>query len=211
MEWANALQTVGKSFGDFQRIVDFGCGCGRVLRHLKPNLDAKQVLIGVDVDGEAIDWINKNYLDINGVHLGLLPPSGIETNSIDLVVNQSVFTHLPEDVQFAWLAELHRILKPGGIAILSFHGRKVWGGFCDSLIRGGRANEVAILSERFERRGFYYIQGRSELEGDLPEYYGSSFHTIAYIEQEWGRYFRLKAWLPVASLGHQDIIVLENK
>jgi SAM-dependent methyltransferase len=209
-EWAEALQVTGKKFEDFPRIVDFGCGCGRVLRHLRPNLGRHQELLGVDVDAEAIAWVSQAYPGIKAEVLNLLPPSSIDSDSIDLIVNQSVFTHLPEDVQLAWLAELWRILRPGGIAVLSFHGRKVWREFCASLATNEREQEIPVLTSRFLRRGFFYVQGRSLQETALPEYYGSAFHTIAYIEEEWLRYFKLRAWLPVASLGHQDILVLEK-
>src|SRR3954447_2624885 len=95
-EWARALGLVEKTFHDFPRIVDFGCGCGRALRHLRPRLKDTQELIGLDVDGEAIKWMSENYKNIVSVKLDEWPPSPIQTDSVDLIVNQSVFTHLPE-------------------------------------------------------------------------------------------------------------------
>lgn len=209
-EWSDSLRAVGKTFKDFNRIADFGCGCGRVLRHLRPKLDAHQELIGLDVDSEAIAWIREAYPTIRAESLNQLPPANIEGGSIDLIVNHSVFTHLPEDVQFAWLAELHRMLRPGGVAVLTFHGRKVWTDFCASLVNRNRSDVVPVFTERFNRCGFFYLKGRNELEQALPEYYGSAFHTISYIEAEWLRYFKLRAWLPVRALAHQDIVVLEK-
>lgn len=210
LEWSNALGVVGKSFRDFPRILDFGCGCGRVLRHLRPALKPDQELFGADVDHEAVDWISNNYPGITGVKFDLLPPSKLADASIDLVVNQSVFTHLPEEVQFAWLAELHRVVKVGGILILSFHGRNAWRHFTNSFHANGHVEHAKQITERFNRRGFFYAQGRNHFEQELPEYYGSAFHTIEYIEEEWLRYFACRAWLPVFSLSLQDVVVLER-
>lgn len=208
--WARALNSINKTFNDFQNIVDFGCGCGRVLRHLRPNLRSDQNLIGMDVDAEAIEWVSNSYPTITAIALDLMPPSSLADSSIDLIVNQSVFTHLPEDVQYAWLTDLHRILKPGGIAVISFHGRKVWREYCRDLIAANRGDEAVVQSESYYKRGFYYVQGRTSLEIDLPEYYGSAFHAINYIEECWSKYFKIQSWLPVASLNHQDILVLER-
>jgi SAM-dependent methyltransferase len=209
-EWSRALTVTGKTFHDFQRILDFGCGCGRVLRHLRPALRSMQDLFGADVDKEAIDWVNANCPGVTGVHLNLLPPSPFETASIDLLVNQSVFTHLPEDVQFAWLGELHRIMKSGGILVLSFHGRRSWGYFTKRLASVGSDHPIQHMTDRYNRRGFFYSQGRNEFELALPEYYGSAFHTISYIEDEWFRFFRCIAWLPGFSLDNQDVLVLQK-
>jgi SAM-dependent methyltransferase len=210
-EWGHALKAIGKTFSDFENIVDFGCGCGRVARHLRPNLRSDQELYAVDVDGDAIAWIQNNYHSIKALKLDLLPPSPLLERSIDLVVNHSVFTHLPEDVQFAWLSELHRVLKDKGIAVLTFHGSKAWNIYINLRVASGNnTRDIDALKERFIRRGFYYVQGRGLLEQELPEYYGSAFHTMGYIEAEWFRYFRCLVWLPAAALNLQDIIVLEK-
>jgi SAM-dependent methyltransferase len=209
-EWSRALGITGRQFQDFPRILDFGCGCGRALRHLRPRLAANQELIGADVDGEAIDWVARNYPTIRGLTLDLLPPSTLADGSVDLIVNQSVFTHLPEDVHLEWLAELHRVLRLGGIAVLTFHGRQAANGFIADCENKGLLAQRDHFIKRYNRLGFYHVQGRNQFEQQLPEYYGSAFHTIDYIEQYWFPLFRCIAWLPVFSLDHQDVLVLEK-
>ena len=56
-EWRRALALAGASLEAAGSIVDFGCGCGRVLRHLQPLLRPEQQLVGLDVDAEAIAWL----------------------------------------------------------------------------------------------------------------------------------------------------------
>jgi len=49
-------------------------------------------------------------------------PLGLEHGSFDLVWAISVFTHLTDNSS-AWLLELHRLLKPGGLLIATYMGR----------------------------------------------------------------------------------------
>ena len=55
-----AIAPSGRTMADFRRILDFGCGCGRVLRTLK-SIAPGSALYGTDIDGEAIGWLQKNY------------------------------------------------------------------------------------------------------------------------------------------------------
>jgi SAM-dependent methyltransferase len=53
----------------------------------------------------------------------LAPPLNYEAEKFDLIYAVSVFTHLPEDLQYAWLDELRRVLRPRGILLLTLHGQ----------------------------------------------------------------------------------------
>jgi SAM-dependent methyltransferase len=46
-----------------------------------------------------------------------------EDESFDLVYALSVFTHLTGDLQIAWRDELRRVLRPGGLLLVTTHGR----------------------------------------------------------------------------------------
>ena len=50
---------VSRSFADFERLLDFGCGCGRMLRHLGELADRVEIH-GTDLDAEMIDWLRSN-------------------------------------------------------------------------------------------------------------------------------------------------------
>jgi SAM-dependent methyltransferase len=186
-------------------VVDFGCGCGRALRHLELKLAPRQRLIGMDVDQEAINWLSANYPKISTFALKPLPPTPLDDASVDLIVSHSVFTHLPEHIQFLWLDELARILKPGGGLITSIHGAKV----IDEVARTLGADSKAFLDE-INNRGFYYSPSKMSAEAGLPEYYGLAFHTIKYICERWTTKFKLSAWLPVFALLHQDVLILQK-
>jgi SAM-dependent methyltransferase len=209
-EWTRALAAIGKRWGDFQTIVDFGCGCGRAIRHLRSIIDpAAQTLIGLDPDAEAIDWVVRN-LDARGYALADLPPAPLPDNSADLIVSHSVFTHLPEDVQHAWLGELRRFLKPGGVLITTVHGDHAFASYYNDVIRAGQPETAQILLNAMNAEGFLYIRGRTAAEAALPEYYGAAFHKIKYVHENWSRYFNLLAWFPRFALNLQDTLVLQK-
>jgi len=50
-----------------------------------------------------------------------------EDGFFDLIFSVSIFTHLPEKMQIAWLEELRRASKPGALVLSSVHG-ELWYG-----------------------------------------------------------------------------------
>ncbi len=106
--------------GRVSRILDFGCGCGRVLRHLIA-WDGVQCF-GVDWNVRAVRWCRKNLPEATLFHGGIEPPLPETLSNLDLIVVFSVFTHLPERLQRPWLAELQSRLSADGLLIVSTSG-----------------------------------------------------------------------------------------
>src|SRR5262249_51644349 len=130
------------------------------------------------------------------------PPSPLDAHSADLVVSNSIFTHLPEGIADAWLAELARILKPGGLLITTFHGEKA-----AKQLQSSMPPDFADILDCY---GFYHIRSRNEAEAPLPDYYGGAFHSISYITRRWTKWFAIRAWIPSFALNYQDSLVLER-
>ena len=118
-----ALARQRKSLRDFSSILDFGCGCGRLIRSLRPLCDQWASLYGTDVDAAAIAWCRDNIADASFSMNGENPPLRFEDKSMDLIYACSVFTHLDAQDQFRWLGELQRIMKPDGYLLLTFRYR----------------------------------------------------------------------------------------
>lgn len=105
---------------DRRSILDFGIGCGRIARHWA-ELSGPE-LHGCDYNSTLTAWCASNLPFVAVATNELEPPLGYEDDAFDLVYALSVFTHLREDLQFAWIDELARVLEPGGLLLFTVHG-----------------------------------------------------------------------------------------
>jgi SAM-dependent methyltransferase len=114
------------------RVLDVGCGIGRMARVLVPVLRPPGSYDGFDVVRAGIDWCRQHYratpVPFRFQHADLrnasYNPAGAERaltyrfpyqdGSFDLVIATSVFTHLLADTAAHYLAETARVLAPGG-------------------------------------------------------------------------------------------------
>ena len=74
-------------------------------------------VFGVDVDPYNIAFGKEAYPELSLSQSPLLPPLAFEDRSFDVIYGISVFTHLTESVQFAWLKELRRLVDRGSPVI----------------------------------------------------------------------------------------------
>jgi len=193
------LSPAGRKLSDFTRLLDWGCGSGRVIRAMRALLPSAE-LFGTDIDPEAIAWLQENCAPIADFRVAPhRPPMSYPNSSFDFVLGLSVFTHLPEDMQFEWLSELSRIAAPGALLVLTTSGEKNYRNLDDATRR--------ILDEK----GFFYADlvnyGRSI---SLPDFYQNTFHSLDYIRREWSKYFEIVDLQPAGMQAHQDAILLRK-
>ena len=109
-------------------ILDFGCSSGRVLRHFEPQIrENSWRAIGCDIQARAIESMRAdNWSDgFEFFTSTTLPHLPLEDNSIDVIYSFSVFTHT-KYLWDAWLFELKRVLKPGGLMMHTVHLEDAW-------------------------------------------------------------------------------------
>ncbi len=100
-------------------ILDFGCGCGRVIRRWH---ELGVEVHGTDVNPKLVEWCSKGLPFARFAVNGLEPPLAYEDGKFGLVYAFSVFTHMPVELEAAWMKEMWRILRPGGHLVVSTHG-----------------------------------------------------------------------------------------
>lgn len=114
------LEKQGISFGELNSVLDFGCGCGRVLRHLGHYENVQ--LHGTDISGRGIAWCDA-YLNFAEFGTNRLePPTRYRSGIFDFIYAFSVFTHLTQELQLLWMKEMRRLLKPEGHILITVHG-----------------------------------------------------------------------------------------
>ena len=100
-------------------MLDFGCGCGRVVRQWA-NMPTE--VHGCDYNTGLVNWCRRELPFARFETNGLAPPLPYADANFDLVYALSVFTHLPLTLQQQWMGELARVLTPNGYLIVSTHG-----------------------------------------------------------------------------------------
>ena len=179
--------------GELETVLDFGCGCGRVTRwwHEFPGS-----IVGADLDPRAIAWCRRSLPFGRFEANGLTPPLALADGRFDLVYALSVFTHLTPDLQLAWRDELRRVLRPGGLLLVTTHGRS----YLPRLAPEER--------ERFEA-GELVVRWT-----DLPgTNLCSAYHPEDYLRQTFAAGFAFAALEPEGARGNptQDLVLLRKE
>jgi SAM-dependent methyltransferase len=195
-----ALQrTFRRGLSDFRNLLDWGCGCGRVTRYLQtvPELN----ITGIDIDAANISWCQQNLPRGNFQHVPLHPPVALESESFDVMVGISVFTHLKEHDQFEWLHELRRLAKPGAVLLMTVLGSAVVSRalYSPAIVRSW-FGEGFIANENKDLTG--YIEDDS--------YYVDTCLTSDYIQQNWSRVFDIVEIIPAYIGNQQDLIIMRK-
>lgn len=179
---------------DGKRILDFGCGSGRVLRHFVAEADQGAEFWGSEIDPASVEWINANLAPrFRAVLNAESPPVDLPDGHFDLIYAISVFTHITDEWA-SWLLEMHRMLKPDGLLLVSLLGRHMMEPLLAEQWDEDRIGHlVAHIGQTWDRGG--------------PLAFNSEWWLCAH----WGRAFELVAYEPSETPRGQDIALLRRK
>ena len=174
---------------DQHRILDFGCGCGRVLYHLQ-SLARRSEIFGCDYNPMLVTWARK-CIPLAKIELNALgPPLPFSSDMFDLIYAFSTFTHWTVELQKEWISELTRILKPNGLLVFTTHGDRY----------------RSVLSPQ---DGEKFDLGRPVvLEPSLSGTNScAAFHPFVFVKEELLKNLTLLSFRPQAALGnpYQDV------
>jgi SAM-dependent methyltransferase len=94
------------------KVLDFGCGWGCVIRTFLKDFRTES-LAGTDVDPELIELARQLLPEVSFTVNGARTPLDYPDATFDIVVANSVFSHLSERSYAFWIRELTRVLRPG--------------------------------------------------------------------------------------------------
>jgi SAM-dependent methyltransferase len=195
-----ALASRFVKLGPKTRILDWGCGFGRVCRHFNHDFPGAQVL-GVELDQFNLDWMREHLPNIVPIKTNLDAKIDLPDASADVIYGISVMTHIRQSQQVAWLEELKRILAPGGVLILTTSG-------AGALAFGSRWIARWDL-DSWREHEFLEFDHASEYDRDIGGggYYIQSYQGFENTRRRWGEIVEIIDFIP-SVFGYQDVVVM---
>lgn len=204
----------GRPLRQSDRLLDFGCGWGRVIRFFLKDVEPDN-LWGVDVKDEAVSACRETNRWCRFHRVDRLPPSEFSSESFDLVFAFSVYSHLSEEAHERWLDEFARILRPEGVLLLTTFPRDLIEQF--TRFDWNKSDTAPLWQQRaaecFSPAGQWlaaYDRGEfcfSTDERYFNPHFGFACIPESYVRRVWSRHFVVREYFP--SLG-QNLIVCKK-
>lgn len=179
-----------------KKILDWGCGPGRIIRHLPELIGQGCEFYGTDYNDRSIDWCSRNLTGIKFNNNTLEAKLPYPDNFFDAIYGISIFTHLSEKMHFDWYTELRRVLKVGGVMLLTTHG--------DNF-------KIKLSQSELEN----YLQGNIIERGNVKEGHRtySAFHPTRFMEKLFEKDIILEhiTELPKGNYIPQDTWIIKKK
>lgn len=206
---ADAVRGAGGSLaGDG---LDFGCSSGRVVRVLGAAFPEVR-WHGCDPQAEAIAWAGAHLPGIDFFVSHEDPPLPQDDGALDLVFAISIWSHYGEGAARRWLDEMHRVIRPGGHLLLTFHG---YTSIAHYVASDGhtRRDSVKAVGDLY-RRGFWFHQPFDEDTGDhgiRNDQWGTAFMTTEWLLDQVVPEWSVVGYGAGRAEGNQDLIVLRRR
>ncbi len=108
--------------GPDSRVLDVGCGTGTLAIVLAERVGAAGRVSGIDPGAQQIARARSKAAGRNlpvDFQIGVIEHLAFPDQSFDAVVNSIMMHHLPDDLKRQGLAEIARVLKPGGRLVIA--------------------------------------------------------------------------------------------
>jgi ubiquinone/menaquinone biosynthesis C-methylase UbiE len=143
-------------------IADLGCGPGHVARYLH---ERGVPTLGIDISPAMVEIASQTHPDV-GFHVGDMRALRVPDRAWGGLVSLYAIIHVPAAELPAVCTEFHRVLRPGGLALVSFH----------------LGSETRHLDEWFDRLVSldFHLHSRATVEQALTS---AGFTLSAYLER----------------------------
>jgi SAM-dependent methyltransferase len=214
------FEGVAGDVGSCQAILDFGCGWGRVTRFFLRDIEPDRVW-GVDHYDKAIDVCKQTNPWNNFLQIAPFPPTSFATATFDLIFAYSVFSHLSESAQLAWVEEFGRLLRPGGVLIATTWDRELIVR-CDEMRKASPAlpsfqNHLPTMFRETEHwlaaydNGEFCFDTSVESYGNVSSYLGETCIPKQYVLKYWSNHLHLLDFIEDRTVCPQNVIVATKR
>jgi SAM-dependent methyltransferase len=180
-------------------LLDFGCGVGRVAIPLASRLPSANFSV-CDVNPKAIKYVQRVLPDAAAEVTSFQPPLPYADEAFDCVYSISIWTHLPIGMQLRWLQEIKRILKPHGLALISFSGPSA------TKLRRDHPAWRNISPQDVKEQGIIFRPyPRLDLAG-VTGSYGLAAHDPDWVKQVFDKVLTVLNVKPQVIEGTQDLV-----
>jgi SAM-dependent methyltransferase len=203
-QFNRALRASGPGgFSTKSSIMEWGCGSARIIQHVKRDCTVDARIVGIDVDSGAIEWCRARIPDIEFATCRVDPPTPYPDESFDLIYAFSVLTHLRQDDARAWIAEVYRLLQPGGHFAFTTLGVSSLPWLCPA--------GNAVLSDSLSEQGIYDGARNDDLDEVLgnQEYYRNTWVSNRHVLTDWACHFNFVAHEPCFH-HYQDLWIIRR-
>jgi SAM-dependent methyltransferase len=199
-----------KSLLDFQAILDFGIGSGRLARMFK---DFRGKYYGADVDHELVEWTASALPWVTGLSTTPREPLPCADGLFDGVISVSVFSHMNERDAGFYLQELHRVTRPGAFLLLTIHGQRA----LDRALSERNILKMLEISKdsvklsvaKLASTGFSFVP-QGYWTSDSYDY-GMTFIGENYVRTKWSMLFSVEGITFGGIHDFQDIVLLRRQ
>ncbi|MEO8430091.1 MAG: class I SAM-dependent methyltransferase [Acidobacteriota bacterium] len=190
-----AFETCRDPDRSYPRWLDFGCGAGRVARHVVDSPHVSE-LHGVDVDRGAVSWLAARSGSVGAFSaIPVHPPTSLAAAFYDVIYAVSVFTHFDARLEAEWLEEIARLLRPRGLLVATTLSPKlVW----------TRPDLTEAQRRELADTGFLFAPGSGPFNED------GAFSSRGRLEAVWGRRLRPRLFEEHGLAAYQDLSVWEK-
>jgi SAM-dependent methyltransferase len=167
VDFVRALMTAHEAFAGKSpknaRVLDYGCGYGRIARLCYFFTDPENVF-GVDPWDESIRHCREAGLGAQFLQSDYVPKVLPLTGTFDLIYAFSVFTHLSEKTAARVLATLRHYIRPKGLLCVTIYPREYW-----SIVPGFLpGTDPARYTAQHDKTGFAFLaHDRPPIDGDV--------------------------------------------
>jgi SAM-dependent methyltransferase len=207
---AQGAERGGQTLSPGTRALDFGCSSGRVVRVLRAAFPEVE-WHACDPNPHSIEWARANLRGIHFMVSPQEPPLPWPAGQFDFVFAISIWSHYSAPAGLRWLAEMRRVLGPGGVLLITTLGLE---SVAHARSVGQRSDEqLTEVLEALYRDGHWYKPefGEHGDHGVASPDWGGAFLNSEWLLAHATPHWRIEHFAPGVVEGDQDLYVLSRR